>query len=318
MATSDRILRLLSFLQTPRDWTGAELAERLEVSQRTIRNDIERLRSLGYQVHATRGPIGGYRLASGSTVPPLLLDDDEAVALAVALRTGAGGGTDGIEASSMRALSKLEQVLPVRLRSRVRALQTHTLLVARRAHRSVDPDVLTTLAASCRDHVGLRFAYEDRRGSASQRRVEPHRVVHAEGRWYLVAWDTDRDDWRTFRVDRIRSEVVAGHRVAPRELSDDEIAVLLSRGVPPAARRYMARVTVLAPAAAIAERIGPWVGTLEPIDGSTCVLETGADDLDILAVHLGLLNVDFVVSEPPELVAHLHALGERYARSVRA
>jgi predicted DNA-binding transcriptional regulator YafY len=216
----------------------------------------------------------------------------------------------------MRALSKLEQVLPVRLRSRVRALQTHTVLVPRR-HRSVDPDVLTMLASGCRDHVGLRFDYEDRRGSASQRRVEPHRVVHAEGRWYLVAWDTDRDDWRTFRVDRIRSEVVAGHRVAPRELSDDEIAALLSRGVPPAARRYMARVTVLAPAAAIADRIGPWVGTLEPIDGSTSVLETGADDLDILAVHLGMLNVDFIVTEPPELVAHLHALGERYARSVR-
>ena len=128
------MLRLLSFLQTPRDWTGAELAERLEVSQRTIRNDIERLRSLGYQVQATRGPIGGYRLASGTTVPPLLLDDDEAVALAVALRTGAGGGTDGIEASSMRALAKLEQVLPARLRSRVQALQTHTVLVRRRWH----------------------------------------------------------------------------------------------------------------------------------------------------------------------------------------
>ena len=310
------MLRLLSFLQTPRDWTGAELAERLEVSQRTIRNDIERLRSLGYQVQATRGPIGGYRLASGTTVPPLLLDDDEAVALAVALRTGAGGGADGIEASSMRALAKLEQVLPARLRSRVQALQTHTVLVRRRWHASVDPDVLTMLAATCRDHLALRFDYEDRRGSASQRRVEPHRVVHAEGRWYLVAWDADRQDWRTFRVDRIRSEVVAGHRTAARELSDEEITALVSRGVPPAARRYRTRVTILAPAAAIAERIGPWAGTLEPIDASTCTLDTGADELDILAVHLGLLNVDFIVTEPPELVAHLRALGDRYARAV--
>ena len=312
------MLRLLSFLQTPRDWTGAELAERLEVSPRTIRNDIERLRSLGYQVQATRGPVGGYRLASGTTVPPLLLDDDEAVALAVALRTGAGGGSHGIEASSMRALAKLEQVLPARLRSRVGALQTHTVLVRRRWHQPVDPEVLTLLAAACRDHHGLRFDYEDRRGSASQRRVEPHRVVHAEGRWYLVAWDTDRGDWRTFRVDRIRSEVVSGHRTAPRELSDDEITALISRGVPTAARRYRTRVTVLAPAEAIAERVGPWVGTVEPIDASSCVLETGADDLDILAVHLGLLNVDFVVTEPPELVTHMRALGERYSRAVRA
>ena len=172
------------------------------------------------------------------------------------------------------------------------------------------------LAATCRDHLGLRFDYEDRRGSASQRRVEPHRLVHAEGRWYLVAWDADRQDWRTFRVDRIRSEVVAGHRTAARELSDEEITALVSRGVPPAARRYRTRVTILAPAAAIAERIGPWVGTLEPIDASTCTLDTGADDLDILAVHLGLLNVDFIVTEPPELVAHLRALGDRYARAV--
>jgi predicted DNA-binding transcriptional regulator YafY len=317
VGTSARLLRLLSFLQTPRDWTGAELAERLEVSPRTIRNDIERLRNLGYQVHATRGPIGGYRLASGTTVPPLLLDDDEAVALAVALRTGAGGGADGIEASSMRALAKLEQVLPARLRSRVRALQTHTVLVRRRSYAAVDPDVLTMLAATCRDHLGLRFDYQDRRGSASQRRVDPHRVVHAEGRWYLVAWDTDRADWRTFRVDRISSEIVAGHRTAPRDLSDDEITALISRGVPAAARRYTTRVTVLAPAAAIAERIGPWIGTVEPINAMSCILETGADDLDILAVHLGLLNVDFIVTEPSELVAHLHKLGERYARAVR-
>ena len=312
------MLRLLSFLQTPRDWTGAELAERLEVSPRTIRNDIERLRSLGYQVQATRGPIGGYRLASGTTVPPLLLDDDEAVALAVALRTGAVGGTDGIEASSMRALAKLEQVLPARLRSRVHALQTHTVLVRRRWHQQVDPEVLTVLAAACRDHHGLRFDYEDRRGSASQRRIEPHRVVHAEGRWYLVAWDTDRQDWRTFRVDRIRSEIVVGHRTAARELSDDEITALISGGVPPAARRYRARVTVLAPAEAIADRVGPWVGTVEPIDAFSCVLDTGADDLDILAVHLGLLNVDFIVTEPPELVAHMLALGARYSRAVQA
>jgi predicted DNA-binding transcriptional regulator YafY len=178
--------------------------------------------------------------------------------------------------------------------------------------------VLTVLAAACRDHLGLRFDYEDRRGSASQRRVEPHRAVHAEGRWYLVAWDIDRGDWRTFRVDRIRSEITTGHRTAPRDLSDDEITALISRGVPAAARRYRTRVTVLAPAEAIAERVGPWVGTVEPIDAFSCILETGADDLDILAVHLGMLDVDFIVTEPPELVTHMQALGERYSRAVRA
>ena len=181
----------------------------------------------------------------------------------------------------------------------------------------VDPEVLTLLAGACRDHHGLRFDYEDRRGSASQRRIEPQRVVHAEGRWYLVAWDTDRQDWRTFRVDRIRSHIVAGPRTAARELSDDEITALISGGVPPAARRSRTRVMVLASAEAIADRVGPWVGTVEPIDAFSCVLETGADDLDILAVHLGMLNVDFIVTEPPELVTHMLALGARYTRAVR-
>ena len=153
-------------------------------------------------------------------------------------------------------------------------------------------------------------------GDSLRSRTSPAATAASGGRWYLVAWDADRQDWRTFRVDRIRSEVVAGHRTAARELSDEEITALVSRGVPPAARRYRTRVTILAPAAAIADRIGPWVGTLEPIDASTCTLDTGADELDILAVQLGLLNVDFMVTEPPELVSHLRALGERYARAV--
>jgi predicted DNA-binding transcriptional regulator YafY len=313
--TSARLLRLLSLLQTPRDWTGVELAERLEVSPRTIRNDIERLRGLGYPVHATRGTIGGYRLAAGTTVPPLLLDDDEAVALAVGLRTGAGGAVTGIEESSLRALAKLEQVLPVRLRSRVNALQTHTVLVTQRAGATVDPDVLTMLAGVCRDHLLLRFDYDDRRGGASQRRVEPHRLVNAGRRWYLVAWDPDRTDWRTFRVDRMRPHLTAGRSFAPRDLSDDAVVALVSRGVPPAARRYQARVTVHAPASVIAERIGPWVGTVAAVDEATCILDTGAESLDILAVHLGMLDAEFSVTEAPELANHLLLLAGRYARA---
>jgi predicted DNA-binding transcriptional regulator YafY len=318
LGTSARLLRLLSLLQTPRDWTGTELADRLEVSARTVRNDIERLRGLGYPVHATRGSIGGYRLAAGTTVPPLLLDDDEAVALAVGLRSGAGGAVTGIEESSLRALAKLEQVLPARLRSRVNALQTHTVLVGHRSGPSIDADLLTMLAGTCRDHSRLRFDYADRRGTASQRWVEPHRLVNWGQRWYLVGWDTERNDWRTFRVDRIAPGPSAGPRFTPHDLSDEAIIALVSRGVPTAARRYRARVTVHAPAAEIAERIGPWAGTLEPADEATCVLETGADNLDLLAVYLGMLGVDFTVTEPAELVAHLSELAGRYARAVPA
>lgn len=315
MGTSARLLRLLSLLQTPRDWTGTELADRLEVSPRTIRNDIERLRGLGYPVHATRGAIGGYRLAAGTILPPLLLEDDEAVALAVGLRTAAGGAVTGIEETSLRALAKLEQVLPARLRSRVNALQSHTVLVTHRREPTVDPGVLTLLAGTCRDHQRLHFDYEDRRGGASQRRAEPHRLVNWGQRWYLVAWDIERGDWRTFRVDRIRPHLPAGPRFAPRDLSDDDVAALVSRGVPTAARRHRARVTVHAPAAAISERIGPWVGTVEAVDDASCILDTGADTLEIVAVYLGMLDADFTVIEPPELVAHLRALAGRYERA---
>ncbi len=313
MSTSGRLLRLLSLLQTPRDWTGTELADRLEVSQRTIRNDIERLRALGYPVHATRGSIGGYRLEAGATLPPLLLEDEEAVAVAIGLRTATGGAVTGIEETSLRALAKLEQVLPPRLRSRVSAIQAATLLVRGRTGPTVDPAVLTELARVCRDHRALRFDYSDRKGVASQRRVEPERVVNWGQRWYLVAWDTDRTDWRTFRVDRLVPGMSPGPRVTPRPLSDAEVVALVSRGVPPTARRYQARVTVHAPVAALADRIAPWNGTLTAVDDETCFLDAGADSLEVVAVHLGMLGVGFTVNEPAALVAHVRSLADRYA-----
>jgi predicted DNA-binding transcriptional regulator YafY len=318
MGPSARLLRLLSLLQTPRDWTGAELAERLDVSTRTVRQDIERLRSLGYPVHANRGAVGGYRLEAGATLPPLLLEDDEAVAVAVGLRTAAGGAVTGIEETSLRALAKVEQVLPSRLRGKVNALQTSTILVTGRPGPTVDAEVLTLLAGTCRDHTGLRFDYEDRKGSASRRTVEPHRLVNAGRRWYLVAWDTDRADWRTFRVDRVRPWLPVGGRFTPRPISDEEVQALVSRGVPPAARRYQARVVVHAPALTIADRIGPWVGTVEADGEDRCILEAGADSLELLAVHLGMLDADFRVTEPPELVGHLRSLAERYGRATAA
>jgi predicted DNA-binding transcriptional regulator YafY len=314
MGTSARLFRLLSLLQTPRDWTGAELADRLEVSPRTIRNDVERLRALGYPVHATRGSVGGYRLEAGASMPPLLLEDDEAVAVAIGLRTATTGAVTGIEETSFRALAKLEQVLPPRLRRQVSTLQGVTVTVTRRRPGpTVDPSTLTELARLAREHFTLRFDYSDRRQATSQRRVEPYRIVNAGQRWYLVAWDIDRVDWRTFRVDRMREGISPGPRFTPRELTDAEAAALVARGVPVQARQHQARIFVQAPAAELTERFGPWLGTVTAIDDSSCILETGGDNLEMLAAYLGLLGADFSVSEPPELVAAIRNLAARYA-----
>ena len=313
MGTSSRLLRLLSLLQTPRDWTGAELAGRLEVSARTIRNDIERLRALGYPVHATRGSVGGYRLEAGTSMPPLLLDDDEAVAVAISLRTATGGTVTGIEETSLRALAKLEQVLPPRLRHQVNALQLVTVHVRRGGGPTVDPSMLTELARVCREHLRLRFDYSDRRQVASQRRVEPYRIVNAGRSWYLVAWATDREDWRTFRVDRMRPGLSPGPRFTPRSLTDNEVETLVARGIPPSARQHQARVVVRAPAAQLAEQFGPWAGTITALDEASCLLETGADSVESLAAYLGFLGADFSVTEPPELVEAIRTLAARYA-----
>ncbi|SDK43120.1 Predicted DNA-binding transcriptional regulator YafY, contains an HTH and WYL domains [Nonomuraea maritima] len=316
LETSARLLRLLSLLQTPRDWTGAELAERLGVSGRTVRTDVERLRGLGYPVQATRGAAGGYRLGAGAAMPPLLLDDEEAVAITVGLRTATGGAIAGIEEASLRALAKLEQVLPSRLRRRVNTLQTYTVPVPRDdATPSVDPSLLTTLTAVCRDRERLRFDYHDHSGAATVRTVEPYRLVNWGRRWYLLAWDLQRGDWRTFRVDRIRPRTPTGPRFTPRDLPDDDVAAYVSRRVSAAAWRYQAHVTVHAPAEVVAERISPAVGTVERLDEHTCVLHTGADTVETLAVYLSLLGADFDVAGPPELLTHLRRLADRYARS---
>src|SRR5262245_19106960 len=314
MSTSSRLLKLLSLLQTPRDWTGTELADRLEVSPRTVRNDIERLRALGYPVHATRGSVGGYRLEAGTSMPPLLLDDDEAVAVAIGLRTATAGAVTGIEETSLRALAKLEQVLPPRLRRQVRQLQGVTVQVRRgRSGPTVDTATLAELARLAREHWTLRFDYADRRATATQRRVEPYRIVNAGQRWYLVAWDLDRADWRTFRVDRMRAGMSAGPRFTPRPLSDEEAQAMVARGIPPEARQHQAKVVVAVPAAQLMERLGPWIGAIEPLDEASCVLTTGAERVEELAAYLAFLDADFHVSEPPELVEQLRVLAGRYA-----
>lgn len=314
LETSARLLRLLSLLQAPRAWTGTELAERLQVSTRTVRNDVERLRSLGYPVDAARGAIGGYRLGAGAALPPLLLDDEEAIAVAIGLRTAAGGAVAGIEETALRALAKLEQVLPARLRRRVRAVATQTVRVPG-SGPVVSAEVLTVIAAACRDHEQVRFDYRDHDGAASLRAVEPYRLVNWGRRWYLVAWDTSRADWRTFRADRIAPRVPNGPRFAPRELPDDVVAHVM-RGVSAAAWRCRAQVIVHAPAEEIAARINPAVGTVTAIDEDRCVLETGADSAETIAVYLGLLGTDFTATGPPELIATLGELSDRYRRAV--
>ena len=312
LETSARLLRLLSLFQARREWTGPELADSLAVSTRTVRNDVERLRALGYPVLATRGSVGGYRLGAGAALPPLILDDEEAVAVTIGLRSAAGGTIAGVEETSLRALAKLEQVLPSRLRRKVNALQTYTTPVPPdQPGPRVNAETLTVIAGACRDQEQLRFDYSSHDGRHSQRRVEPYRLVNWGRRWYLVAFDTDRGDWRTFRADRITPRPPPGPRFTPRELPGDVIDHV-KRGVSSAAWRYRARVTVHAPAGQITDRINPAVGTVEPVDERTCILDTGADSVETLAVYLGLLGADFTVTDPPELVEYVRALSRRY------
>jgi predicted DNA-binding transcriptional regulator YafY len=313
MDTSERMLKLLSLLQARPDWTGRELAERLGVTARTVRNDVERLRRLGYPVHASPGVGGGYRLGAGAALPPLLLDDEEAVAVAVGLRTAAGGAVAGIEETSLRALAKLEQVLPSRLRHRVNALHSAMATVPGDGP-TVDAGVLTAIAAATRDRERLRFDYRHHDGSSSVRDVEPHRMVSWGRRWYLVAWDAGKRDWRTFRVDRMRPRLPTGPRFVPRKVPGGDVTAYVERTVGRATWRYRARVLLHVPAEALAGRLPPAV-ELEPVDERSCIATTGADDPYLLALYLGMLDVDFDVIDAPELAEELRKLARRYARA---
>lgn len=317
--TSARLLKLLSYLQARREWTGPELAGRLGVSERTVRRDVDRLRALGYPVDATRGVAGGYRLGPSAEMPPLLLDDDEAVAVAVGMRTASRTPVAGIEDASARALAKLEQVLPPRLRSRVGALAAATVEVPPdRPAPVVRPEVLAGFAEVVRDGVTTRFDYEGHDGVRSRRRVEPHRLVVWGSRWYLVAWDLDRDDWRTFRLDRAAGPVPPhGPRVLARREPPEGAVAYVQRGVSTTAMRVRARVVVHASAEDVAARINPAVGLVEAIGPDRCVLHTGADDVWTVAVHLCLLDADFEVSGPAELVDLVRVLAARYTAAAR-
>ncbi|WP_217236209.1 YafY family protein [Streptomyces sp. AC555_RSS877] len=310
--TPARLLQLLSLLQTPREWPGGELSDRLGVSRRTVRRDIDRLRELGYPVQATMGADGGYRLVAGKAMPPLLLDDEEAVAIAVGLRAGAGHAVEGVEEASVRALAKLEQVLPSRLRHRVSTLQAATTPLTSGDGASIAPETLTVMASTVAGRERLRFAYRAKDGADSRRVVEPYRLVSTGRRWYLVAYDLDRDDWRTFRVDRVSDPFATGARFAPRELPTGDAAEYLRRSISGRQETYAFTVTFDAPAEVVAPRVPQWLGVPEPLVEGRCRLRGSVGDpVEWLAVRLAMLGHDFSVQEPQELVRCVRELGAR-------
>lgn len=339
--TPARLLKLLSLLQTPREWPGGELAERLDVSPRTIRRDIDRLRELGYPVEASRGAVGGYRLVAGAALPPLVLDDEEAVAIAVGLRAGAGHAIEGVDEASVRALAKLEQVLPSRLRHRVSALQNATVPLTRGDGATIDPRTLTTLASAATGQERLRFSYRSGDGTETKRQVEPYRLVSTGRRWYLVAYDLLREDWRTFRVDRVSEPFATGARFTVRPLPVEG-----GEGGAEDAARYFARsmasrlpelrldVRFAASAEFVAARLPPTLGVPEPEPGPEPGSELGSgpageeagcrlrssctDSLEWVALRLALVECEFAVEGPPELVSYMESLGARLTRAASA
>lgn len=312
LETSARLLELLSLLQVKRDWTGSELADRLEVSTRTVRTDIGKLRSLGYPVDARPGVMGGYRLAAGAAMPPLLLDDDEAVAVAVGLGVVAARRFD-VE-PSLTALAKLEQVLPSRLRRRVEAVRETTSVVPS-ADPPLDLTALGAVATAIRGHERLRFGYTKRDGEEGARHVEPQRLVSWGPLWYLLAWDLDRDDWRVFRVDRMIAQAPTGVRFRPRVIPEDRVVEHVVERVSIAAWKYRARLLVHAPASEFAAKVVPIPAEIEVVDASTCRVVLGSDDPGLLALWLTQLDVDLEVIEGDELAAEFDRLATRFRRA---
>jgi predicted DNA-binding transcriptional regulator YafY len=299
-----RLLSLLSLLQTPRLWSGSELAQRLGVSGRTVRRDVDRLREMGYPVHAEQGGLGGYRLTAGAAMPPLLLEDDEAVAVAIGLRTAATQAVAGVDEAALRAMGKLLQVLPARLRRRVDTLASATV-----AHpfslptEPADPDALVAASAAIANHERLRFRYRD-----EGRHVEPRALVTAGRRWYLLAFDLDRDDWRTFRLDRATALTATGARAVTREVPGGDVAAFIASRTMQMAPTYPADVVFHAPAADVVDRLGaPPPGTLTDQPDGTCHWLAPPDTLEWHALRLASIGLPFKVRGPAELTAHLKA-----------
>ncbi|MBW0091485.1 YafY family transcriptional regulator [Pseudonocardia sp. KRD-184] len=316
--TSSRTLRLLSLLQTHRHWPGPDLAARLGVSPRTLRRDVDRLRELGYPVEASRGVDGGYQLAAGAALPPLVVDDEEAVALAVGMQAATQGAVAGIEESAVRALTKVVQVMPPRLRRRVDALRAVTvpLVWGERSAPTVDSAVLIAVAQACRDTERLEFAYTPPGRAGAGRHVEPHRLVPLGRRWYLVAYDLHRHDWRSFRLDRLTAPRPTGARFRTRDLPGGDAAAFVRSGLESVhTARLGVEVLVHAPAERVSAHVGRWA-EVEADGPERCVLRMSTDSLDWPAMVLGSLGAEFEVRSPPELPELLREWGERFSRAV--
>lgn len=313
LQTSARLLRLLSLLHGRRFWSGDDLAEELGITARSVRRDIDRLRSVGYPVHAAGGVGGGYQLGAGKELPPLPLDDDEAVAVAVGLRAAMTGPVKGLEQASVRALAKLEQVLPKRLRRRANALQEVSVQLAD-ADPGFDAATLATVANACRDNELLRFDYRAREGELTSRTVEPYRLVHTSRRWYLLAYDAAKEAWRTFRMDRVVA-ARPSHRFKPRRLPAADVAAYVSKSLSTDVYAVRARVTVHASADAVEKKLAGLGGRILTRGSKSCVIETGGQTLEVLAFHLGFMGFEFEVHEPQALVGAVQALADRLGRA---
>ena len=313
--TTSRVLQLLGLLQSRRVWSGIELADRLGVTTRSVRRDVDRLRDLGYPVHASKGHGGGYQLGAGAALPPLLLDPDEAVAVAVCLRLAAGGTVAGVGEAALRALSKLDQVLPSRLRSQVGAVHDSTVTLTPSAVEAVEPEVLMTLARACRDREHVSAGYVDRAGSVTRRRLEPYQLVTTGRRWYLLAYDRDREDWRSLRLDRMDDVRALGSTFTPRQAPD--AASYVRRSISASPYRYVARVRYFAPYDVVSQFFSPSSATVEPDGPDACVLTAGADDPQQMPLYFAMPGCDFEVLDPPEVVAAVRAAAERLSRAVR-
>lgn len=322
---TSRALELLSLLQTHRLWRGAELAERLDVTERTVRRDVERLRDLGYPVDATTGTEGGYRLAAGAHLPPLVLDDDEAVAVAVGLRSAAGAAIEGIEDTSLRAMAKIEQLLPGRLKRQVSALNSSVVELRRSgdSDERIDPDALSVLAAACRDLEEVRFDYRRRDGVDSRRLVEPHQLVTSGRRWYLVAWDLRREDWRTFRLDRLSDAQRAGRRFTGRNVPGGNAAAFVASSITAAPNQSEALLLVSDPYEAIGDTLR-WIDHMSAetefdSNSNSCVIRVRAGDIHRLVLDIARIALASTVTvlEPAEVADAVGLLASRLTKPPR-
>jgi predicted DNA-binding transcriptional regulator YafY len=315
--TTTRILSLLGLLQAHRQWSGPELADRLGVTERTLRRDVERVRELGYRVDAVRGPLGGYRLEAGGSLPPLLLTENEAVTMAIGLRVAAQQGLVDGELTTQSALAKFEQVLPPALRRRVNALATHLQAETPRTP-TVSQEVLGSLALACRDSERIRFSYEDGRGAVTDRLVEPHALVVARRNWFLVCWDLRREDWRTFRVDRMSRLFGTRLRFEPRDLPDGDAAAYVAASVASLRNSFRMGVLLQMPLDAARAAFGPWGSRATAIDAGTTLWSVEGESIEHLFGALAWIpaGVEYTLEGDPELLQFVRDAAARAAAAV--